>query len=531
MHRSLPVGAALCPPPSRPNPRLTTSRLLAVLLCLWPAALALGQGAPQLYGPGMKINLDTSGKKYIRFITWHQIWARQMQLNPGTVVNGEEQSTNLSMGLRRSRFFVYGQIDKRFLITFHFGINNQNFTRGGIGATANYGVTTDAETPKKPQLFIHEATTEYAVLPDNKLWLGAGLHYWNGVSRMANSSTLNYLTIDAPITNWYVIETTDQFARQMGVFAKGYLGHFEYRVAVNQPFRYSDIVAPGTGLNPNGPATNAPAPVSAGAGTSPYVETRNILNTNWSYAGYLKYDFWEKESNLLAFYVGSYVGTKKVLNVGAGWYYHPRSMGRRTVDAGGIDRGTEVFDTKLFGVDAFMDLPFGGERNRAITAYAAWWHYDFGPNYVRNIGIMNPASGDRTLSSGGTAAPLGYNGPGNAFPTIGTGDWLYLEVGYLLGKRTAAPKVRVQPFANVLYGSLQRLADPVIVPAFGANLFLAGHHAKVTLEVRSTPLFDAQRNASGVVQTSRALAPNLDVPILVETSRRAELIIQTQIYF
>jgi hypothetical protein len=34
------------------------------------------------------------------------------------------------------------------------------------------------------------------------------------------ASTLNFLTIDAPIFNWPLIENSDQFARQMGLFAK-----------------------------------------------------------------------------------------------------------------------------------------------------------------------------------------------------------------------------------------------------------------------------------------------------------------------
>jgi hypothetical protein len=39
------------------------------------------------------------------------------------------------------------------------------------------------------------------------------------VVKAAMASTLNFLTIDA-IFNWPLIENSDQFARQMGIFAK-----------------------------------------------------------------------------------------------------------------------------------------------------------------------------------------------------------------------------------------------------------------------------------------------------------------------
>jgi hypothetical protein len=68
------------------------------------------------------------------------------------------------------------------------------------------------------------------------LSIGAGLHYYMGLSRMTMSSTLNYLTIDAPIFNWPLIENSDQFARQIGIFAKGKYNKWEYRFSINKPF-------------------------------------------------------------------------------------------------------------------------------------------------------------------------------------------------------------------------------------------------------------------------------------------------------
>ena len=70
-------------------------------------------------------------------------------------------------------------------------------------------------------------------------------------------------------------------------------------------------------------------------------------------------------------------------------------------------------DLRLWAVDFFYDSPLAN-RDSAVTAYAAWFDYDFGPNLVRNIGVNNPASDViPELSS--------FNGAGNAYPLIGTG--------------------------------------------------------------------------------------------------------------
>ncbi|NJO03551.1 MAG: porin, partial [Bacteroidia bacterium] len=107
--------------------------LLGILcLCLWAGlsgqAVAQGSG---IYGSGLKVNLDTTGSKYIRFIIWNQLWTRYIDNNPNTIVNNETLENNWDIGLRRSRFLAYAQISPRFLIMFHFGINNQSFINGG----------------------------------------------------------------------------------------------------------------------------------------------------------------------------------------------------------------------------------------------------------------------------------------------------------------------------------------------------------------------------------------------------------------
>lgn len=161
------------------------------------------QGSPD-YGSGLKINLNQQGDKYVRFILWDQFWLRNTQMNPGSMVGGEPTDNSWSLGNRRLRTLAYAQISKRYMILAHFGINNQTFINGGGSGTSGTGGYGNG---KKPQLFFHDAWNEYAVfLPGEAgkftLSLGAGLHYYMGLSRMTMASTLNFLTVDSPIFTW-----------------------------------------------------------------------------------------------------------------------------------------------------------------------------------------------------------------------------------------------------------------------------------------------------------------------------------------
>ncbi|MCZ8145784.1 porin [Flavobacterium sp.] len=434
-----------------------------VLAALWSAALSFAQGSPD-YGGGLKFNLNTEGSKYMRFIAWNQIWARSSELNPGTMIGEQGATKQEDIGLRRLRILAYAQISPRYMIVTHIGINNQTFINGGAAGSQNTG---GYGAGKKPGLFFHDAWNEYAVvLPkENKpfsLSVGAGLHYYMGLSRMTMSSTLNYMTIDAPIFNWPLIENSDQFARQMGIFVKGKYNRLEYRMSINKPF-----------------ATNV-TPVNV---TDPNVAVAvdNNNNARWSKAGYFEYQFFDKESNLLPFKVGTYLGTKKMFNIGAGFYTAP--SGTKT----SVNGVTERHDINLFSGDVFLDLPVGDKAKKAaITAYSVLYDYDFGPNYLRNIGIMNEGVVDNTYS--GTRA---LAGPGNLQPMVGSGTIWYTQAGYLIPNKDEKPKVRVQPFAAYTYKDFDALKKASSQFDIGTNFFLDGHHAKITAQYSTRPVYTA----------------------------------------
>lgn len=419
------------------------------------------QGSPD-YGSGLKLNLNPEGDKYVRFILWNQIWLRNTEMNPGTMVSDEATKNSWNIGNRRLRALAYAQITKRYMVLMHFGINNQTFINGGgSGSTGTGGYGNG----KKPQMFFHDAWNEYAVvLPGEagkfSLSLGAGLHYYMGLSRMTMASTLNFLTVDSPIFTWPLIDNSDQFARQMGMFAKGKYGKFEYRFSLNKAF-----------------ATNiAPVDVTNPAAR---VAVDNNGNPEFSKAGYVEYQFLDSESNLLPFKVGSYLGTKRVFNLGAGFYH--QKDGTRT----SVNSQIEKHDIALYAVDAFADLPLGNAKNKmALSAYAGFYNYNFGPNYLRNLGIMNVGSNDPNFIGDKAIA-----GAGNLQPMIGSGNIYYLQAGLLLPSNADKPKIRIQPFAaytNKNFKALEKSSSQFDV---GANWFIDGHHAKLTTQYSTRPTY------------------------------------------
>jgi len=415
------------------------------------------------------LSLNDDGSKYVRFLIWNQMWMRATENNPGTLgVDGRPQKNSTDIGIRRARFLAYAQVSPRFLILTHFGINNQTFTGGGVpggGATGNPGnipVTVNPETgtgsangmsSKKPQLFFHDIWTEFKITEE--LYIGSGLHYWNGISRMSSHSTLSFMAVDAPIFNWPLIELTDQFARQFGIYAKGQIAKWDYRISLNKPF---SVGAGGTF------DTNRERPIAA-----------NIVNDNWATQGYIAYQFLETENNKLPFYVGSYLGTKTIFNIGAGWHHHPNATSSLNND-GSIN----YHDIALFGLDAFLDIPINPASGTALTSYAVFYNYNFGPNYLRNIGIMNVGFGPGTSQ----------NGPGNAQPTVGTGNIFYSQTGFLMPKSILGDHGRLQPFGALTYKDFDYFDGSSFQYDLGLNYYLNGHQAKITLQYSTRPIFE-----------------------------------------
>jgi len=428
------------------------------------------------YGQGMKVNLSPDGTKYLRFITWHQIWTRYTENNTGTLrAPNKPQSDQLDFAIRRSRLIVLSQLNPRFLVYTHIGINNQTAVSGGVAPT------TDG---KKPQLFVHEAVVEYKV--NKYLNLGAGMHYQNGLSRMTRSSTINFLTLDAPLTNWPTIEAIDQFVRGIGVYGKGRIGKLDYVLSVNESMLTNQTGAFSTPLGLGVTTGTGATAINTGNNTAQY----NPQGTNHIYQGYFSWEFLDQEANLLPFNVGTYLGAKRVFNIGAGFFYNNDGMVSRGTDnvanavqiANPTTIGTTKHDIALFSADVFFDTPINKDAGTALTVYGVYYNYNMGPNHTRFIGAANPGWGTDARR-------------GNAVPHSGTGNVGYLQAGYLLPKNLLGPKLRVQPYASHLLAGYEGLRQSngeqknVNIFDAGANFYIDGHNAKFTLNYRARPDF------------------------------------------
>jgi hypothetical protein len=408
---------------------------------------ASAQGSPASYGRGAR--WDFGEEQFVRVLTWHQFWARAIENNPGSMVAGNPEEWSADIALRRSRLLLQAQFFPEVQLVFHLGINNQSFV-----------------TELKPQLFIHDAWASFRIVPE-MLEVGAGLHYWNGISRITSASTINMMTLDMPILNWPTIDQTDQFARQLGIFAHGHLDRFHYRVAVNHPFRTrNEVTGEDVVYNPD-------------AGT-------------FAAAGYFAWQFLDRELGPLPYAVGTSLGTRSVFNLGAGFYVHPDAMASL-----GVDGARRTHTQLALGLDAYLDVPID---DGALTAYAVYYHYDFGPDYVRGVGVLNLAQGGTTMS-----------GAGNAVPLIGTGEHVYAQLGYLLPWRVGDS--RFQPYVTAQVSVLDALDMPSTILEAGFNWFIFGHHAKLTLHYRNRPVFVR------------------DGEVTRELDRRSELILQAQVFY
>jgi hypothetical protein len=276
------------------------------------------------------------------------------------------------------------------------------------------------------QLFFHDVWGQWTITPDHAV--GGGLHYWNGISRLNNQSTLNMLTLDSNRQSWATIGLSDQFARHMGIYFKGKFGKLQYRVSVNEAITNSlDAEA---------------APMSDVA----VYNGRNLLGgavASKTYAGYFDYNFLDQESNFLPYKVGSYLGSKRVFNVGGGFFYHPN--GSVILDS---NRDLQGENVQIFAVDAFYDAPLG-ESGGAITAYATYQNSDYGTNYT-----------------------LGQ--------TYSTGSMYYGHVGYVVP--SSSEFIKIQPYLSYKYRNIDLIDDSANRLGIGGNLYFSGHHSKLSFE-------------------------------------------------
>ena len=149
--------------------------------------------------------------------------------------------------------------------------------------------------------------------------------------------------------------------------------------------------------------------------------------------GYLKYNVWDNEGTKLPFYPGTYLGKKKLLSFGAGFYLHPNGMyDNVALEHSGVSH---------LAVDGILELPMNGN---SLSAYASFINFNYGENYVSRWG--------------------------------GTGNSIYGQLGYYI------KNANVSAYAAVNSSSFEAADDPLMELNIGLNYYINGHNAKVTAE-------------------------------------------------
>ncbi len=390
----------------------------------------------------LKKNLNESGSQFIKATFLGQFWGRYNESNTGTLVDGYSQSSTSDLGIRRLRFNVFGQVTDRIAFHVQFGQNNFSYL-----------------SKQQAGSFFHDALGEYKVAQKGYLTLGAGLTGYSGLLRFAAPSVGSILGLDAPLYQQVTNGVNDQFLRKLSVYGKGQIHGFDYRIALTKPMSATNSLVAFPALNANQAVFSFKPP-------------------HWQQQAYVQFQIFDKESNALGYTTGSYLGKKKILNVGAGIIHQKDAMW--ILNSVG---DTNYSDMTLIGLDVFGEFPLSDRKN-AVTFYAAFSDYQMGKNFIRNLGVMNPANG---VTAGQSLA-----GGGNAMPLIGTGQTLYGQLAYKFKDNLLPENGSIQVYTSAQMSSYAYLDDPMLMIEGGVNWLIHGTHgAKLTLGVQNRPVYQS----------------------------------------
>ena len=373
-------------------------------------------------------------KEFKPEIKWNiraQLWMRYSDLNNGSLIQNEATSEFYDISIRRLRIPIYSQLTPKIFFYAILGGNNFNFKKKDIS------------------LEILDLYAEYSFAKFFEI--GFGKSGWQGLSRWNIRSNKTLMGLDSPLFPLNSVEKNDDIGRMFGGWIKGQAGKFDYRLAFNRPYFVSVI--------PNGEVN--------------FANNKPRLKTST----YVKYQFFEHESNKSAYQVGTYVQNKKVFNLGVGYQFQSQAMS----DGDAMLATTNFYDMEHWAVDSFLNLPLANDG--AITAYLGYYDYDFGKDYIRNVGANNPTSG------GGED----FNGAGVAFPMIGTGTTWYMQFGYAFkATKILGENYVIQPNIAIQTSNWDALNDQMTVYDFTVNFLMNGSHSnKLSLGYQHRPIFDA----------------------------------------
>lgn len=377
---------------------------------------------------GVLVAQEAKKKPVVNWAITSQLWVRYSELNPGTTVNGEPTNSYIDFSVRRLRIPVSSQITPKIYAYAMFGGNNYN------------------HKIKTFPIQVLDLYAEYQF--SKKLEVGFGKSGWQGLNRWNVRSAKSLMGLDSPLFSLSTVNKDDDLGRNMNLWFKGQINKFDYRFVISNP---STI-------------TTAPS------GKTDFANNRPRKR----FSSYVKYQFFEHESNKSAYQTGTYINKKKVWNIGGGAQYQYKAF----ADGDAYALGTKLYSMKNWAFDSFLSWPLANEQG--ITGYLGYYNMDMGDKYIRNVGANSPGFGGGNDFSGG----------GVAFPMMGTGSIGYVMFGYAF---KMSNEIIAQPNFSIQYADFDALVDPMILYDFTVNLFLnnKGHSNKLSIGYQYRPIFDA----------------------------------------
>ena len=415
---------------------------------------------------GLKLYLSDDSTRWLKATGLLQVQARYNWNDPGSAVYGHLQNQTADVGIRTLRFQLMGQVTSSVYMYVQYGIDNFNYL-----------------SARKVGSFFHDALAEYSVWK-KYLSIGGGLTYMGGPLRYSTQSVSSTLMADAPIYQQTINDQTDQFGRTLGMYAKGLIKYFDYRISVSKPLA---VQAGGLDTTYSTSAAFSPDPASL------------------QYRTYFKWHFFDVESNELAYSSGTYLGKKRVLTLGAGIQYQQNAMRYWDSTAVPLNPNSEEIKKNLVnhnlmiaGVDLFYDSYLNKEKGNAITIYVAYLYADYGKNYLRYLGTMNMNTGNNSKNL--------YNAAsfGNAFPMMGTGNTAYMQAAYKFKDKLFGEHGTLQPYFDVQLSKFQALGNNTMLMAdAGINWLIKGQNAKISLNYQSRPVYTDKAGTYTEVPSAR----------------------------
>ncbi|MBU3698847.1 MAG: hypothetical protein FGM33_02380 [Candidatus Kapabacteria bacterium] len=415
--------------------------------------------------------------KSIKLQIFGQFWARYNESNPFTMQQGAPVDNTFDIGIRRARVQAFCTVNERTTLFLHYGFNNMNTNFASSGN-------------RKIQAFFHDVFAEYRAFDHNELKLGAGLAFVNGLSRYSQPAVIAMPTADIPVFGQATVEQIDIFGRKLSLTARGQIGPIDYRVALSDPF---PITTNGNPQLPLGSSAN-------------FAQVGHSLQQQ----AYVIYQFRDHEPHQVSNMAGTYYGQRNVFNIAAGIMHQPRAMWRAV-------GGDTVYEAMtLMAVESMYDAPINS-NGTTISAYAGLFSNNYGRNYLRYNGVMNPGTASQTGLDSTQIKPLASFGPsfGNAFPMFGTGTVIYSHLGVYF------PRVLGQnglmPYVSTTQAWYQRLEGRrTDIYHVGCSLLLDGLRSRLTLDVQNRPTYGLSMLESPFGE-------------LVEGMRRTQVVMQYQV--